>query len=86
MVSSTGIFAIILGFIIILLVVYSQGYNVGYSNCESINRLNPLYNFECNEYSNPYFSCNKSLQFQNITGLYCDGKLVCQNNLKLSLT
>ena len=29
----------------------------------------------------PYYNCPQSLQFENATGMYCDGRIVCENGI-----
>lgn len=30
----------------------------------------------------PYYNCPQALQFENETGMYCDGRIVCENGIK----
>ena len=38
--------------------------------------------FKCNQYSEPFYSCEQNLKFMNITGLYCNSTIVCENKLR----
>ena len=64
------------------------GFITGYGACkerqEQIEWLNQDikdFIFKCNPYNDDYHNCN-STKFMNITGLYCNDILICQNQLR----
>lgn len=69
--------------ILLMILMYTSGYYEGYDKEQTCIENNFL--FECNPYSEPYYSCNKDLMFRNITGLYCGDRLVCKNELKIGV-
>ena len=40
--------------------------------------------YKCPDYVSAHFNCPNNLQLENITGKYCNGTLVCENNYKIS--
>ena len=48
--------------------------------CVGANSTNLIY--ECNPYTEPYYSCPPLDKFYNATGLYCGQRLVCENKWK----
>lgn len=68
---------------------YSQGYQDRMQTEEILgNWIDESHDFifKCSEYNQPYFSCDHDKQSMNITGLYCDNRLVCENTLRKDLS
>lgn len=38
------------------------------------------FNYKCNPYVQQFRECLQDQKFENITGLYCNNRLVCQND------
>jgi hypothetical protein len=71
------------------ILVFFLGFSQGFESAKNdINYISSYveqsqdFIFICGDYDEPFYSCNNSLQFRNITGLYCDNRLVCQNQLR----
>jgi len=69
--------------------LFIGGYTLGFSNGYETNGLvkrfveaSEDFIWLCSDYDSPYYKCDPTKQFQNITGFYCDNKLVCQNQLR----
>ena len=70
--------------ILIFFFGYAQGFESGK---DAIGILNGYISesedfiFKCS-YNQAYYNCADNLKFENFTGLYCDNRLVCQNQLR----
>lgn len=59
---------------------------------ENINRMryeNPNIDFYylCPDYFiSQYYNCDKGLTYENLTGQYCEGTLVCENSYKILIS
>lgn len=42
--------------------------------------------FDCRDsFNSAFYNCPTSMKFQNLTGYYCDGNLICENKIKEEL-
>lgn len=83
-----SVLTITICFTIICIVSIFSGFLTGYNKAINDNGFSNIINqevedfiFLCNPYNKEYYNC-EGLRFMNISGLYCNNKLVCQNTLR----
>jgi hypothetical protein len=79
---------IVVALCLVFCVGYISGFNLGITNSEILNNYvteSQDFIFICNPYSEHFRNCDNNLKFQNITGLYCNNTLICQNQLRKEL-
>ena len=70
--------------ILLILTSYSYGFNNMKSLCYKYNtpsQEDQDFIFKCNPYHEDFKNCNSS-KFMNVTGLYCDDILICENQIR----
>ena len=76
---------ITLTFIISFIFGFVFGYENGKRDMGIVNQYveeSQDFIYKCNTYQKPFYYCNNTLAFHNITGQYCNNKIVCQNTLR----
>lgn len=79
---------ILLTGLIAYIFIISPSMNPYQKYLESIENSNVVMDFACLSYPNDmgsgFYDCPDNLKFSNITGVYCNGTLLCQNSYRVN--